>query len=118
MEKEKVASKGLQRLRAKFETSEILDALHCFDKIRPIISDHDFRPPKTRENLLKLHSMAMELVNYQSADEEEKLKKVLKLANDIHIKVYTCLKNLMKVKVTLEKLYGLGRKRTKKAADV
>ena len=104
---------SLEKLRAKFETYDILDALDCLDKVRPILSDEEYRPPEIREKLLKLHGMAMDLVNHQSADEEEKLGKVLKLTNDIHKKIFACIRNLRKVKTTLVKLYALGRKTRK-----
>lgn len=46
----------------KFETSDLLDAVSHLDILRQALSDdEDWRPPEVRQDLLKLHQLAMEV---------------------------------------------------------
>ena len=53
-----------QRLYDGFETRDLLDAVDHIDEVRQAIGDEeDGRPPEPRSDLLKLHGLAMDLVN-------------------------------------------------------
>ena len=50
----------LQTFDEKFETSDLLDAVKHLDVLRQALSDdEDWKPPEIRQDLLKLHQMAM-----------------------------------------------------------
>lgn len=57
-----VDSAALERLREEFDTRNILDAVDKIDDIRCRIDD-------LRDELLKLHSMAHDLINGAGSDE-------------------------------------------------
>ena len=97
-----------EKLRAGFVSHDILDAVDYLDKVRPIISDNGYRPPKIRDKLLKLHGIAMELITYTGREDAKRLKRLLLLADTIEEDVYDCIKNLEKINHTISKLVTLG----------
>lgn len=42
-----------------FDTSEILDAIDHLDRLRAMLSDSDFGEPSIRDDLIRLHKLAM-----------------------------------------------------------
>ncbi len=108
MAQKKALSKALERLRENFESHDILDAVDHLDEVRPIISDDDFRPPEIRIKLLKLHKVAMELINTGSED-KKKLDQLLEMAREIDDEIFDCLENLEKINTTITKLLDLAR---------
>ena len=53
-----------QKLYENFETRWLLDAIGEVDTLRGHLSDDEYqRPPEIRDNLFKLHQLAMEVVN-------------------------------------------------------
>ncbi len=53
-------SEFLQTFDEKFETSDVLDAVKHLDVLRQALSDdEDWKPPAIRQDLLKLHQLAM-----------------------------------------------------------
>lgn len=109
MEQSEEVSQALERLRDGFDSHDVLDAVDSFDAVRPIISDDGYAPPKMRGRLLKLHGMAMELVNQTSPEERERLNRLLSLADDINDEISECITNLEKVNDVLSNLLDLGR---------
>jgi len=108
MFQKKSLAKALRMLRAKFESSDILNAVDHFDEVRPVISDHEFRPPEIRDKLLKLHSETMHLINYTGEKDQERLDEILYAVEEIDSEILDCLDNLKKVHRTLAKLAHFG----------
>ncbi len=53
-----------RNLHENFETTWLLDAVGHVDELRDYLNDGEYnRPPEIRDNLLKLHGMAMDVVN-------------------------------------------------------
>ncbi len=53
-----------RKLHENFETTWLLDAVGHVDDLRGYLSDGEYgRPPEMRDDLLKLHGMAMDVVN-------------------------------------------------------
>lgn len=105
--KKELYLKALERLREDFETYEIMDAVDCLDNVRPIISDEGIRPPEIRIKLMKLHKVAVDLVEIQSHDDKKKLNNLLELADDIDSDIDECLENLRKMSGVISRLLDL-----------
>lgn len=105
--KKELYLKALERFREDFETFEIMDAVDCLDNVRPIISDEGIRPPEIRDKLMKLHKMAVDLMEFQSPDDKNRLKGILELADDIDSDIDECLENLRKMSGVISKLLEL-----------
>ena len=53
-----------QNLYENFETTDLLAAVDLLDEVRGILGDRPgWKPPELRTNLLKLHQLAMDVVN-------------------------------------------------------
>lgn len=52
-----------ERLQDGFDTRRLLDAVGDVDELRGHLSDDGLRPPEIRDRLLKLHELAMAVVN-------------------------------------------------------
>lgn len=52
-----------ETLHTGFDTRRLLEAVDELDTLRGSLSDDGHRPPAIRDQLLKLHGMAMEVVN-------------------------------------------------------
>jgi hypothetical protein len=53
-----------RKLHENFETTWLLDAVGHVDELRGYLNDGEYgRPPEIRDDLLKLHGMAMDVVN-------------------------------------------------------
>ncbi len=53
-----------RNLHENFETTLLLDAVGHVDELRGYLNDGEYgRPPEIRDDLLKLHGMAMDVVN-------------------------------------------------------
>ena len=64
----------LVRLYENFETTELLSAVDAVDSLRDDLNDGEcFRPPELRTNLLKLHELAMAVVNNGSRSQVSKM---------------------------------------------
>ena len=54
----------LERLRDEFDTTKLLVAVDELDHIRNVVADGDnLEPPEVRDQLLKLHGIAMAVIN-------------------------------------------------------
>jgi hypothetical protein len=94
-----------QRLYEGFETRDFLDAVDHIDEVRQSIGDEeDGRPPELRSDLLKLHGLAMDVVNkgfLNGADE------MFDLADELSLHVCGLTAALEKVQDTLDQLLDL-----------
>ena len=77
-----------QHLYENFETTELLSAVDAVDSLRDDLNDGEcFRPPELRTNLLKLHELAMAVVNNGSRSQASKMFDLamdLALGWDVH----------------------------------
>lgn len=94
-----------QHLYENFETSDLLTAVHLIDAARTSLGDGpNFEPPELRTNLLKLHQMAMDVVNNGWTD---KAYDMFMLAEDLDSEVFQLTENLEAVSKILSKLNDL-----------
>jgi hypothetical protein len=62
----------------------VLDAIDIFDSLRPILSDKDgYIPPDIRDDLLKLHKLAMNVFNHGYCGPTQEMEKMFDLTDDI-----------------------------------
>lgn len=59
----KMTERQWEKLHRGFDTYRILDAVDQLDSLRYALSDDGIRPPEIRDKLLKLHGLAMSVVN-------------------------------------------------------
>jgi hypothetical protein len=94
-----------QRLHSNFNTTDLLEAVDAVDSLRDHLNDgEDCRPPELRTNLLKLHRLAMLVVNNA---EHGKMDEMFDLAMDLEEQVSSMMTYLEQVQSTLEKLVAL-----------
>ena len=80
-----------QNLHENFETTWLLNAVDHVDELRGYLNDGEYgRPPEIRDHLLKLHVMAMDVVN-NGWDSD--LKKMAQLALDIEDEIGDILRH-------------------------
>ena len=98
----------LERLRAEYDTRQILDAVDALDEIRSLVRDDDnVGPPEVRSDLLKLHGMAHNLINegHSSLPDDEDISV---LAFDIEDTIDTIRDNAEKILDSLQPLMTLS----------
>ncbi len=94
-----------QHLYENFETTELLSAVDAVDSLRDDLNDGEcFRPPELRTNLLKLHELAMAVVNNGSRSQASKM---FDLAMNLDEQVSHMMNELEQVQDTLAKLVAL-----------
>ena len=94
----------LDDLRDQFDTTELLDAVDQLDTIRGIIADGDnLEPPQIRTDLLKLHGLAMHVVNEGYPPDED----FYDLASDIEFQIDDIVEAVEKIQQVVSKLVQL-----------
>ena len=94
-----------QHLYENFETTELLSAVDAVDCLRDDLNDGEgCRPPELRTNLLKLHELAMAVVNNGSRSQASKM---FDLAMNLDEQVGHMMNELEEVHDTLAKLVAL-----------
>ena len=94
-----------RNLYENFETMDVLYAVDHLDTLRSFLADGpDFEPPELRSDLMKLHDLAMEVVNQGS---EDNLSDFVMLAEDIDSELFQMAQALEKVQATIRKLIRL-----------
>lgn len=87
----KLSEKAHQKLYENFETTTLLDAVGHLDRLRAeLADDEDFRPPTIRQDLLRLHQLAMEVVNNGYLNKGEEL---FDLAFELEDQVFDLMEN-------------------------
>jgi hypothetical protein len=67
-----------------FDTRELLDVIDIFDSLRPIVSDKDgYIPPDIRDDLLKLHKLAVNVFNHGYSASAQEMEKMFDLNDEI-----------------------------------
>ena len=94
-----------QHLYENFETTELLSAVDTVDSLRDDLNDGEYsRPPELRTNLLKLHELAMAVVNNGARGQASEM---FDLAMDLEEQVSHMRTNLEQIQDTLAKLIAL-----------
>ncbi len=94
-----------QHLYENFETTELLNAVDAVNSLRDNLNDGKYcRPPELRKNLLKLHELAMAVVNNGARSQASEM---FDLAMDLDEQVSHIMTNLEQVQDTLAKLVAL-----------
>jgi len=99
-----MADDDWQRLHEDFDTHTLLDAVGELDTVRGILSDDGNRPPEIRERLLRLHALAMAVVNEGSHRQAPEL---FDLAEELEDDAFTMLEAITKLHETLSALVEL-----------
>jgi hypothetical protein len=88
-----------------FDTHELLEAVDIFDSLRSILSDKDgYIPPDTRNDLLKLHQLAMDVFNHGYKGPTKEMEEMFDLTDDISSIMFELEKGVKRIQVTLWKL--------------
>jgi hypothetical protein len=101
----KVNRARLEELQQSFDTTKLPAAVEFVDQMRKRICD----PEGLRRDLLKLHEMAMELINQEPAEvsEREVEADIWAEANDLEMEVYDYAEKLHEIVNLLEDLATL-----------
>ena len=78
----------LDQLRDEFDTMKLLDAVDQLDNLRGLLADGpNLEPPEVRDDLLKLHTIAHQVINegYPLSDDLD--HNLLTLAGDIECQI-------------------------------
>ena len=94
-----------QKLHENFDTYWLLSAVDQLDKVRGYLAGPDgWKPPEIRSDLLKLHQMAMDVVNKGWTDQA---REFFELANDLEDQFLDMADSLESIQETLYKLTAL-----------
>ena len=94
-----------RNLYENFETTWLLEAVDHVDNLRGYLGDGDyFEPPEIRTNLLKLHGIAMNVVNNGW---DSQLGEMAELTDELEMQASEMLRSLRAVQQTLRKLTAL-----------
>lgn len=101
----KMTKEEWQNLYENFETTWLLDAVGQIDEARQHLGDgENWEPPQIRIDLLKLHQLAMDVVNNGWMDSAQEL---FDMACDLEMQVSDIMEALESVQQTLNKLTDL-----------
>ena len=94
-----------QNLHENFETTWLLDAVKHIDEARRHLGDgENWEPLEIRTDLLKLHQIAMDVINNGWADKEQEF---FDMAGGLEIQVFDTIEALTAVQNILDKLIEL-----------
>lgn len=94
-----------QKLYENFETTWLLDAVDHLDELRAYLGDGSpLEAPEIRTDLLKLHSLAMEVVNNGS---QSRLQEMIDLAFDLEDQTSDMMAALEKIQEVIQQLINL-----------
>ena len=101
----KIDEDEFNHLMNNFETTDLLRAVEDIDKARSYLNDRDYgAPPEIRDDLLKLHSVAMDIINNGWMD---KTQEMFEMATSLEMEVFDLIEHLQSVLTTLENLTSL-----------
>ena len=101
----KMTEEEWQNLYENFETTWLLEAVDHIDNARGYLGDgENWEPPQIRTDLLRLHQLAMDVVNSGCTD---KAQKFFDMANELEMQVSDLVEELEAVQDTLTKLTNL-----------
>lgn len=87
-----------------FDTRRLLDAVDEVDILRGLLADNGIRPPEIHDRLLKLHQLAMAVIN---EDAQEEAGELFKLAQELDDEVFDMLEAVKRLHDTLSALTEL-----------
>ena len=94
-----------RNLRENFTSSWLLDAVKDVDTLRDYFNDRDgLRPPEMRETVLRLYTLALEVVN---RGHESRAREFFDLAADLNDELVEAAASLERIQRTLAKLADL-----------
>ena len=94
-----------ERLYNNYDTTSLLRAVDDIDELRGSLGDGpNLEPPKIRDDLLKLHQLAMNVVNL---GQEGDLHQMAQLALDLQDQTDDMLETLQNVNQAVNKLIAL-----------
>lgn len=97
--------KEMQNLYENFETHDLLDAVDLVDELRDHLNDReDGAPPELRDDLLKLHGLAMAVVNH---GDKAKAQALFDLATDLQDQVQDMRRAIEEIEESLDGLCKL-----------
>ena len=100
-----ITDKELEALQDGFDTLSLIRAIDELDKMRGHLNDGDHhKPPEIRNDLLKLHGLAMDVVNEGVADRAQAL---FHLAFEIEDQLSDLSEALENIQETIAKLTDL-----------
>jgi hypothetical protein len=100
-----MTDKEWQHLYENFETTELLSAVDAVDSLRDDLNDGEgCRPPELCTNLLKLHELAMAVVNNGACSQASEM---FNLTMDLDEQVSHMMTDLEQIQSTLAKLMVL-----------
>ena len=98
----KIKKEDLGTLQEEVESREILDCVDDIDHARSYLGDgENFRPPQIRADLLKLHELAMSVINHGNTS---KAQEFFDLAFDIESEISSLIEHLENVQEVLTKI--------------
>ena len=103
--KNRISKEEWQNLSDNFETTDLLSAIEAVDVLRGYLSDDEScAPPQIRTDILRLHQLAMEVVNQGV---QSKIIPLFELAADIEVRLDEIAEKLDEVRETLSELMQL-----------
>lgn len=67
-----------------FDTRRLLAAVDEVDTLRGLLTDDGIRPPEIRDRLLKLHQLAMAVINGDAQDLDDEVFDILEAVKRLH----------------------------------
>ncbi len=102
----KMTDEQYENLYENFESRDLLTAIKKVDFLRRELADgYDLRPPEIRQDLLKLHDIAMDVINNGY---RRKSNEMFDLAFDIEYQVDDMMESLEELQTILSNLTGLA----------
>lgn len=103
----KEVKRALKDFWSEFDTRKVLDAVDGLDNVRGFLGDDEAgKPPEVRQDLLKLHKMAMSMRETQSTDPAE-MEQLINLAIDIEMTVSDCIQELTRITDVVSRLLAI-----------
>jgi hypothetical protein len=91
--------------RESFQTSDLLRVLDAVDELREMLSDDtDGRPPELRDDILRLHGLAMAVFNEGS---RRSVPDLFERANDLEDQLDTIAEAVRRIQAPLRRLLDL-----------
>ncbi len=103
-----MSDRDWEALHENFATADLLTAVDSLDALRGHLNDREhFQPPEIRDELLKLHGLAMRVIG---AGARGGAAEMFDLAEDLEEQVAQMLEDMEQIADTLEKLTSLRPK--------
>ncbi len=93
-----------QALQAGFDTRQLLAVIDDVDTLRAALSDDGLKPPEIRDRLLRLHGLAVKVVNEGSQHQATSL---FDLTSELEDEAFDMLEAVTRLHETLETLTAL-----------